>query len=73
MEKFTICMENFVQSENCLLHSHFVRCMEKICKCSLHVVVLFWASVSCRLAWEETRFRMRITLGVVLIRPLVIS
>ena len=37
------------------------------------VVVLLRASVSCRLAWEETCFRMRITLGVVLIRHLVIS
>ena len=36
------------------------------------VVAVFWASVSRRLAVEETRFRMRIILGVVLIRSLVI-
>ena len=31
----------------------------------------FWAWVSCGLALQEARFRMRITLGVVLIRSLV--
>ena len=45
-----------------------------LCNCARKIVaVVFWASVSCRLAVEETRFRMRIILGVVLIRSLVIS
>ena len=34
------------------------------------VVAIFWARVLCHLAVEETRFRMRIILGVVLIRSL---
>ena len=35
------------------------------------VVAIFWARVSCRLVVEDACFRMRITLGVVLIRSLV--
>ena len=33
-----------------------------------HVVVFFWAKVSCRLALQETRFTMRILVRVILIR-----
>ena len=36
-----------------------------------HVVAKFWARVLCSLAAEDACFRMRITLGVVLIRSLV--
>ena len=35
-----------------------------------HVVAFFWARVLCHLTAEEVRFRMRIILGVVLIRSL---
>ena len=35
------------------------------------VMAIFWARVSCRLALKDACFRMRITLGVVLIRSLV--
>ena len=35
------------------------------------VLAIFWARFSCRLALEDTCLRMRITLGVVLIRSLV--
>ena len=38
-----------------------------------HVVVLVWARVLCRLVVEEARFRMRVTLGVTLIRSLDIT
>ena len=41
-------------------------------KCSTVFAVIFWARVWCRLAPENTCFRMRITLGVVLIRSLVV-
>ena len=34
------------------------------------VVAIFWARVLCRLVVEDARFRMRISLGVVLIRSL---
>ena len=34
------------------------------------VVIIFWARVLCHLTVEEARFRMRIILGVVLIRSL---
>ena len=37
----------------------------------LVVVVNFWARVACSLALKDACFRMRITLGVVLIRSLV--
>ena len=37
------------------------------------VVAIFWARVPCRLALEDACFRMRINLGVVLIRSLVCS
>ena len=36
-----------------------------------HVVAIFLARVLCRLVVEEARFRMRVTLGVFLIRSLV--
>ena len=36
-----------------------------------NVVAIFWARVLCRLVIEEARFRMRVTLGVILIRSLV--
>ena len=35
------------------------------------VVAFVWARVLCHLAVEDARFRMRVTLGVVLIRSLV--
>ena len=35
------------------------------------VMAIFWARVLCRLVVEEARFRMRDTLGVILIRSLV--
>ena len=35
------------------------------------VMTIFWARVSCRLALKEACVRMRITLGIVLIRSLV--
>ena len=34
-------------------------------------MAIFWARVSCSLALKDARFKMRITLGVVLIRSLV--
>ena len=37
----------------------------------LLVVAIFWARVLCHLVVEEARFRIRITLGVILIRSLV--
>ena len=39
--------------------------------CDYVVVVILWARVSCRLTLKDACFRMRITLGVVLIRSLV--
>ena len=36
-----------------------------------HVTAIFWARVLCHLVVEEARFRMRVTLGVILIRSLV--
>ena len=38
---------------------------------NVFVVAYFWATVLCNLAAEDACFRMRITLGVVLIRSLV--
>ena len=37
----------------------------------LIVVAVFWAKVLCHLVVEEARFRMRVSLGVILIRSLV--
>ena len=37
-----------------------------------HVVAIFWARTLCLLVVEDVRFRMRIPLGVVLIRSLVV-
>ena len=34
-------------------------------------MAVFWATALCHLVVEEARFRMRVTLGVVLIRSLV--
>ena len=34
-------------------------------------MAVFWARVLCHLVVEEARFRMRVTLGVILIRSLV--
>ena len=36
-----------------------------------HVVAIFWARVLCRLALQEACFRMKITVGFMLIRSLV--
>ena len=41
------------------------------CNSCHHVTTIFWAKVLCSLAAEDACFRMRITLGVVLIRSLV--
>ena len=41
------------------------------CSSCHHVVAVFWARVLCHLVVEEARFRMRVTLGVILIRSLV--
>ena len=39
--------------------------------CFVSVVAIFWARVFCHLVVEEAGFRMRVTLGVIVIRSLV--
>ena len=41
------------------------------CAGSAIVVAIFWARVLCHLVVEEARFKMKVTLGVILIRSLV--